>query len=106
MKLVNRKPRKAIRKSVKKVVKKHGAKIAAGLAGGFASALAALASTDAPESHGKQTNLAQVFGKLTNVTKGSRKKARKRAAAHGAGEEKARSGKRGSLLAEAEDRPS
>ena len=65
MKLVNRRSR-TIRKSVKKVVKKHGAKIAAGLAGGIASALATLASTDAPGTQGKQTNLGKVSERLTD----------------------------------------
>jgi hypothetical protein len=67
MKIVNRKTRKAIRGSVKKVVKKHGAKIAAGLAGGIASTLATLASTEAPGTKRKQTNLGKASKKVADM---------------------------------------
>jgi ATP-dependent protease HslVU (ClpYQ) peptidase subunit len=82
MKIANRKTRKQIRKSVKKVVKKHGPKIVAGLAGGIASTLATLASTEAPRTRGKQSNLRKAARQVSElVTDDEAKKPRKRGAA-------------------------
>jgi hypothetical protein len=69
MKLIDRKTRKAIRKGVnkalkssgmKKALKRHGPEIAAGLAGSLVSTLATLASTTAPGTKGKRSNLARL----------------------------------------------
>jgi len=92
MKMVNRKTRKVIRKSVKKVVKKHGPKIVAGLAGGIASTLATLASTDAPGTKGKQSNLRKAVNQVSDAltTDGDKKSRRRRAR----GEEPGKLGKR------------
>ena len=57
MKLLKRKQRKALSRSVSKIIKKHGSEIAAGLASSVASTLATLASTDAPGTSGKKSNL-------------------------------------------------
>jgi ATP-dependent protease HslVU (ClpYQ) peptidase subunit len=82
MKLANRKTRKAIRKSVKKVVKKHGPKIVAGLAGAIASTLATLASTAAPGTKGKQSNLRKAARQVTDsLTGDEERKPRKRGVA-------------------------
>jgi ATP-dependent protease HslVU (ClpYQ) peptidase subunit len=79
MKIANRKTRKAIKKSVNKVVKKHGPKIVAGLAGGIASALATLASTEAPGTKGKQSNLRKAVRDVSDVLTGDEaKKPRRR----------------------------
>lgn len=79
MKLMNRKTRKAIRKSVKKVLKKHGPKIVAGLAASIASTLATLASTDAPGTKGKQSNLRKAVRQVSDVLRGDTgKRSRKR----------------------------
>jgi NH3-dependent NAD+ synthetase len=81
MKLANRKTRKAIRKSVRKVIKKHGPEAVAGLAGGLASALATLASTDAPGTKGKKSNLAKLSQQVSTALAGDdSKKSRKRTA--------------------------
>ena len=78
MKLMNRKTQKAIRKSVKKVIKKHGPEVAAGLVGTVASTLATLASTEAPRSRGKQSNLGELSHKLSATIAGDKgKKSRK-----------------------------
>jgi hypothetical protein len=78
MKLVNRKTRKAIRKSVKKAIKKHGAQIVAGLAASIASTLATLASTDAPGTKGRQSNLRKAVRQVSDVLTGDTgKKSRK-----------------------------
>jgi hypothetical protein len=79
MAIVNKKTRKAIRKAVKKVMKKHGPKLAAGLAGSLASALATLASTEAPGTKRRQSNLAKLSGEVTDMVVGKGgKKSRKR----------------------------
>ena len=79
MKLVNRKTRKAIRKSLKKVVKKHGPEIVAGLAGAIASTLATLASTNAPGTKGRQSNLRKAVQQFSDVLSGDTgKRSRKR----------------------------
>jgi len=70
MKLVNRKTRKAIRKSVKKALKKHGPKIVAGLAASIASTLATLASTDAPGTKGRQSNLRKAVREVSHILTG------------------------------------
>jgi hypothetical protein len=81
MKLMKRKTRKAIQKSVRKVIKRHGSEAAAGLAGGVASALATLASTDAPGTKGKKSNLGKLSQQVSQALAGDdRKKSRKRAA--------------------------
>ncbi len=74
MKLVNRKTKKAIQKSVRKVIKKHGPEVAAGLVGSVASTLATLASTEAPRSRGKQSNLAELSTKLSATVAGDKGK--------------------------------
>jgi hypothetical protein len=78
MKIVNRKTRKAIRKSVKKAVKKHGPKVVAGLAAGIASTLAALASTDAAGTRGRQSNLGKMSQRMSEMLLPSGKQSRKR----------------------------
>jgi hypothetical protein len=79
MKLVNRKTQKAIRKSLKKALKKHGPKIVAGLAASIASTLATLASTDAPGTKGRQSNLRKAVREVSHVLTGDTgKKSRKR----------------------------
>jgi len=82
MKLVNRKTQKAIRKSLKKALKKHGPKIVAGLAASIASTLATLASTDAPGTKGRQSNLRKAVRDVSDVLTGDTgKKSRKRGGA-------------------------
>jgi len=72
VKLVSRKTRKAIRKTVRKAISKHGPEIAAGLVGGVASAIAALASTDAPGTSGRKSNLGKMSEDVSaNVFGGS-----------------------------------
>jgi hypothetical protein len=79
MKLVNRKTRKAIQKSVKKALKKHGPKIVAGLAASIASTLATLASTDAPGTKGRQSNLRKAVREVSHMLTGDTgKRSRKR----------------------------
>jgi hypothetical protein len=78
MAIVNKKTRKALRKGVKKVIKKHGPKLAAGLAGGVASTLATLASTEAPGTKGKQSNLGKLSKEVTDMVGQGDKKSRKR----------------------------
>jgi hypothetical protein len=70
MKLVDRKTKKAIRKSLAKVIKKQGPKIVASLASALASSLATLASTDAPGTHGKKSNLAKLLPKAADMLTG------------------------------------
>lgn len=84
MKLVNRKTQKAIRKSVKKALKKHGPKIVAGLAASIASTLATLASTDAPGTKGRQSNLRKAVRQFSDVLTGDTgKRSRKRGVRRG-----------------------
>jgi NH3-dependent NAD+ synthetase len=71
----------AIRKSVRKVIKRHGSEAAVGLAGGVASALATLASTDAPDTKGKKSNLGKLSQQVSKaLASDDRKKSRKRTA--------------------------
>lgn len=87
--IVKRKTRKAIRKSVNKVIKKHGPKIAAGVGGSIASALATLATTEAPSSKGKKSNLAAISRKIADTVAGEDGKSRKKQRARKDGDEKA-----------------
>ena len=104
MKIVNRKTRKAIRKGVKKAIKKHGPKIAAGLAGGVASTLATLASTEAPGTKGKQSNLDKVSNRVSEMIAGDGGKKRKRVASARTVGKKAKRGKKSPAQTEAAER--
>ena len=67
MRLVDRKTRKGIRKALRKVIRSHGAEIVSGLATGVASMLITLASTEAPGTKGRKSNLAKVREKMSNA---------------------------------------
>jgi hypothetical protein len=73
---------------MKKVIKKHGAKVVAGLAAGIASSLATLASTDAPGTKHKQSNLRKMSGQVSDMLTPASKSLRKRGGKKADGEQR------------------